>query len=915
MTNILNTQVNQRFVQFFLVVLIIFHSLAGALGKVYLVLGSDTAIWDGMSVSRYENTYNLSLYTDPARNAYQVMDPAFRQQFVDSFGQPVKLTWWMMGGNIFRYATNRNIPLANTMTLYLMQKYHGANVQANGDELSLHYHTFKWTDYNQDGRYFWNQSLTFAECREDWNYTLATYLLEENVFPVSYRSGWHYMDNGWQAVINDLFPFSMHNDYPAVRTDTEEPLDNTFDWSLATSSFIPYQPSETNYQLPGGDRGWNLRSAHFWRVPNQNLMDTLFYQASQGIDQVACLWGHLPESDFLDNIALIDNLAHQAEDDYPGVEFRYCTAVEAMQLWLGTQDTIAPEILIAEESVGSEVRYTLTSNEPLFQPAPFVAVMDIYEQYHVFACTATGVNQWQTQETIDPGIVAKVSVAAIDTAGNLTTEFLHYRADDIYLDDESDGFSVITGTWSTTSDAAWGVETQVAHLGFGETARARWTPEIVQTGLYNLFVQVPDAGTNYAAPVYIVHTAANDDTVRLTNYPIFNDWLYLGTSGFTAGTDDYVELFGTGTDQTGTQNLVADVVRFSALVRDRDINISNELLDFGPISAGDTAEAILNIQNLGLNDLTISAITASSPAIIIDAVFPLQISGMSFDTICIQVFTEELGLIVDTLVISSDDSHTPVYRLPLQAFVEPFFKIVDNEDDCCYSETGAWNYSVAQAWGGTSRYAYLGNGASARFTISLPYGGLYAIYEIVPTTVNSTDRAVYSVIVNGSVLDTIIINQNTSSGNWILLGEYNLLADQPVVVQVKDEGQNTTGPVIRADAVKFSLLQGVAVDEYQVGFPTDYRLDQNYPNPFNANTIISYNLPKKSRVTLNIYDITGRLVLNCIDDWQAAGIHQYNWDSKNIRGEKLSTGVYIYQLLVNAPNPGYHDSKKMLLIK
>ena len=416
-------------------------------------------------------------------------------------------------------------------------------------------------------------------------------------------------------------------------------------------------------------------------------------------------------------------------------------------------------------------------------------------------------------------------------------------------------------------------------------------------------------------PVYIVHTAANDDTISLTNYPIFNDWFYLGTSEFTAGSDDYVELFGTGTNQTGTQILVADVVRFSALVRERDINISNDLLDFGSISAGDTAEAILSIQNLGLNDLTISAITVSSPAIIIDAVFPLQISGMSSDTISIQVFTEELGLIVDTLVVSSDDSHTPVFRLPLQVFVEPFFKIIDNEDECCYSETGAWNYSVAQAWGGTSRYAYLGNGASARFTISMPYAGLYAIYEIVPTTVNSTDRAVYSVIVNGSVLDTIIINQNTSSGNWILLGEYNLPADQPVIVQVKDEGQNTTGPVIRADAVKFSLLQGVAVDGYQAGLPTDYRLDQNYPNPFNANTIISYRLPMKSRVTLNIYDITGRLVLNCIEDWQPAGIHQYNWDSKNIRGEKLSTGVYIYQLLVNAPNPGYHDSKKMLLIK
>ena len=79
-------------------------------GTVYLVLGSDTAIWDRMSTNTYNCTYNQSLYTDPSQNAYEVMDPAFRAQYVDSYGQPMKMTWWMMAGNIFRYATNTNFP-------------------------------------------------------------------------------------------------------------------------------------------------------------------------------------------------------------------------------------------------------------------------------------------------------------------------------------------------------------------------------------------------------------------------------------------------------------------------------------------------------------------------------------------------------------------------------------------------------------------------------------------------------------------------------------------------------------------------------------------------------------------------------------------------------------------------------------
>ena len=94
-------------------------------GKVYFVFGSDTATWEGMDTDRYHCTYAVSLYTDRSRNAYAVMDPAFRQTLRDYYGTPMKLTWWMMCGNIFRYATNTDVPVPNIMTMYLMRRYHG----------------------------------------------------------------------------------------------------------------------------------------------------------------------------------------------------------------------------------------------------------------------------------------------------------------------------------------------------------------------------------------------------------------------------------------------------------------------------------------------------------------------------------------------------------------------------------------------------------------------------------------------------------------------------------------------------------------------------------------------------------------------------------------------------------------------
>ena len=114
-------------------------------GKVYLVLGSDTAVWNypgGINPYDYHNHFSFEVYTQPAQNAYQVMDPAFRQQFSDSYSHQLKMTWWMLAGSVYGQSDNTDVPIVNLMPLYLMQKYHGEALRQFGDELTLHYHTF-----------------------------------------------------------------------------------------------------------------------------------------------------------------------------------------------------------------------------------------------------------------------------------------------------------------------------------------------------------------------------------------------------------------------------------------------------------------------------------------------------------------------------------------------------------------------------------------------------------------------------------------------------------------------------------------------------------------------------------------------------------------------------------------------------
>jgi len=86
----------------------------------------------------------------------------------------------------------------------------------------------------------------------------------------------------------------------------------------------------------------------------------------------------------------------------------------------------------------------------------------------------------------------------------------------------------------------------------------------------------------------------------------------------------------------------------------------------------------------------------------------------------------------------------------------------------------------------------------------------------------------------------------------------------------------------------------------------DFSLRQNYPNPFNPTTTIVYNLDKRSRVTLKVFDVLGREIRTLIEGENEAGKHEVKFD-----GRDLSSGVYIYKL----STANGVISKKMSLIK
>lgn len=104
----------------------------------------------------------------------------------------------------------------------------------------------------------------------------------------------------------------------------------------------------------------------------------------------------------------------------------------------------------------------------------------------------------------------------------------------------------------------------------------------------------------------------------------------------------------------------------------------------------------------------------------------------------------------------------------------------------------------------------------------------------------------------------------------------------------------------------WSFIVGTLTSVNKATIPHTFSLSQNYPNPFNPTTVINYALPKRSHVTLIIYDDLGRKVETLVDHEQNAGNYSVDFNAS-----RLPSGAYFYR--IQAGN--FNLTKKLLLLK
>jgi hypothetical protein len=144
------------------------------------------------------------------------------------------------------------------------------------------------------------------------------------------------------------------------------------------------------------------------------------------------------------------------------------------------------------------------------------------------------------------------------------------------------------------------------------------------------------------------------------------------------------------------------------------------------------------------------------------------------------------------------------------------------------------------------------------------------------------------------------VNSEITDTTYLFAG---LLSDKNYWWRVK--ALNPAGWGDYSEVRTFStLIEGINDDKSQM--PTEFSLEQNYPNPFNPSTRISYSIPQESQVSLKIYDVMGREVVELVSERQSPGSYNIEFDAAS-----LSSGTYFYKLTAG----DFVSVKKMVLLK
>lgn len=156
---------------------------------------------------------------------------------------------------------------------------------------------------------------------------------------------------------------------------------------------------------------------------------------------------------------------------------------------------------------------------------------------------------------------------------------------------------------------------------------------------------------------------------------------------------------------------------------------------------------------------------------------------------------------------------------------------------------------------------------------------------------------------------------------WMVPTTMSTTYKMTVCIQTIDPDEDPTNDCVEKFIYAYNPV-GIEESPSQP-IPTRFSLYQSVPNPGTRSVEIRYAIPEETRVKLQIYDISGRLVETLVDAPQKPGAYQVEWDGARI-GSVVRSGIYFYRLTATGfdtmptgrqeSNP-YTMTKKMILLR
>jgi len=150
-------------------------------------------------------------------------------------------------------------------------------------------------------------------------------------------------------------------------------------------------------------------------------------------------------------------------------------------------------------------------------------------------------------------------------------------------------------------------------------------------------------------------------------------------------------------------------------------------------------------------------------------------------------------------------------------------------------------------------------------------------------------------------------------------GFFIQLTDEALVADYRTDENQTKLVIVAPESSKLFTYKGdfeimdiiVANSENQINVnvintPKEFNLDTAYPNPFNPVTNINFTLPFESGVTLEVYDMQGRIIELLVSGDMKPGYHSVIWNA-----DKHSSGVYFVKMIAGE----YVNTQKLMLVK